>query len=157
MSRSTTTPTPWPGGAIVRFLLKMSLLGTEMKLFPAAKDIVDAVVDLRPDLPQPRLSAAHLVARMVNPAQARRVMVQLLQDFPDFQMGVAMLALGDREAHISGWQALARSVIEDGRDESAMRLAEYVLGIEREPLQAPSAASVASAPPAGPSSGALYV
>jgi Bacterial type III secretion protein (HrpB1_HrpK) len=154
MSRLTTTQTPWPGGAIVRFLLKISLLGTEMKLFPAAKDIIDSVVDLRPDLPQPRLSAAHLVARMISPAQSRRVMVQLLQDFPDFQMGVAMLALGDREARISGWQALARSVIEDGRDESAMRLAEYVLGIEREPRQAPS---VPSAPAAGPSSGAMYV
>lgn len=53
-----------------------------------------------------------------------------VEDFPDYQMGIVLLAMSMKTEKVGGWQAMLEGVIEDGRDEYAIALACNALGRE---------------------------
>ncbi len=121
----------WPERSTLSFLLNVGLLGIELEYFGVARELLAAVKALRPDLPQVQLSGVFLESRAVGVLEARHELLRIIEDFPNFQMGAAMLALMDREARFAGWQGLAESVVDSSGDASALNLAEYVLGVKR--------------------------
>jgi Bacterial type III secretion protein (HrpB1_HrpK) len=121
----------FPERSTLRFLLNVGLLGIELECFGVARELLTALKTLRPDLPHVQLSAVFLESRAVGVLEARRELLRIIEDFPNFQMGAAMLALMDREARFAGWQGLAEAVVNHARDPPAVNLAEYVLGVKR--------------------------
>jgi hypothetical protein len=111
-----------------KFLLNVALLGIEMTHFDAAREILRRIERLDPQLPLVRLMFIFLESRARGGLDGRHMLLQLIAEAPKFQMAKAMLALMDRQAAISGWRGLAESVLIEGGDETATRLAEIILG-----------------------------
>jgi hypothetical protein len=115
-------------GEAYRVLLQTAMLGTEMAESALAIEIAEALAALRPDLPH-----ACIVLAMSEFCAGRKdagvhELETTLVRFPDSQLCKAMLAVCMQDTGRQGWQALLESVIEDGRDEYAMRMACTLLG-----------------------------
>jgi Bacterial type III secretion protein (HrpB1_HrpK) len=111
-----------------RHLLGVGLIAVELMQFEAADRIFKALLCLRPDLPH-----AHCLGFIAECAtgsgdQAIARMNKVLVDFPDFQMGTALLGTYMKNLGMSGWQSMLEAVINDGRDEIAIALACLGLG-----------------------------
>lgn len=115
-------------GEAYRVLLYAAMLGTELGETTLAADIAQTLSELRPDLPHAEivLSVNEFSAGLHDPAMCR--LQEVLEKFPDSQLGRAMLGTFMKTTGRVGWQALMESVIDDGRDECAMGLACAMLG-----------------------------
>jgi hypothetical protein len=96
----------------------------------------------RADLPHP---GTFLALCYVSQGRVREALAELAVNraaFPAYQMSKVLLGIAERDAGETGWQRHLEEVIEDGREEFAIRLAQDTLGIEG----APGSLSVGTAP-----------
>jgi tetratricopeptide (TPR) repeat protein len=115
-------------GEAYRVLLFVTLLGTEIGEFSLAGDIAQALTELRPDLPYAAIVLAMNEFSDGRHDQALKRLQKLLEEFPDSQLGRAMLGTFMQMSGRVGWQAELESVVDDGRDECAVALACSILG-----------------------------
>ncbi len=126
-----------------RNLLGAGLIAVELQQFGAAERMCKALLCLRPDLPQ-----AHCIGFFVECVtdlgdRAMERMKKVLADFPDFQLGIALLGTYMKKTNMSGWQSMLESVIQDGRDDIAIGLACH--GLDRTQPETASAKDTDSA------------
>lgn len=119
-------------GDAYRTLLLVALLGVDIGEKRLGEEIVEALIELRPDLPHAQVS--HAIAKVRAGATEDGVshLERTLSQFPDNQMCKAMLGVFMRSLGRPGWQALLEEVIEDGRDECAIEFACTALGRKNE-------------------------
>jgi hypothetical protein len=147
-SQESTSNQPDKGAilplAAYRELVNIALLAVELGRSKLACRMAGNLQMLRPDLPHAQ--SVEAVADYMAGRQQDGVLKleHVIRDFPDYQLGKALLAVGMREVGQGGWQSLLESVIEDGRDEHAIGLACDLLG-QDVPLIA-NAAEVAKVP-----------
>jgi predicted Zn-dependent protease len=115
---------------IARQLLQIGVMSARLGRFDDAEKMIRAVRAFRPDLPHPRTALATMYLFQQRFDEAASVLTAVLQEFPQHQLGRAFLALVKRELGRPGWRNLAEEVIADGRDEAAVELASYTLGID---------------------------
>ena len=115
-------------GEAYRVLLYAAMLGTELGEIALADDIAQTLIELRPDLPHAEIVLAlnEFSAERHDDAMSR--LEEVLEKFPDSQLGRAMLGTFMKTSGRVGWQALMESVVDDGRDECAVGLACAMLG-----------------------------
>jgi hypothetical protein len=115
---------------VTRILLQVGSMCSWLRRYADAEQILDAVKAYRDDLPHPSslLALNDLCQGRLREAQDR--LETILAAYPNHQFGKALLGLVYRDRGLAGWQQLPTEVIEDGRDESAMKLARVTLGGE---------------------------
>lgn len=109
------------------FLLKTALLGVEMQYHASVKVILDALIRISPGLAVAKLLDAHLLCRVSDTFEGRHKLLQVIEEFPDFQIARAVLALEDRVANLDGWRGLAEEVVAQGGDQTSQEVASFVL------------------------------
>ena len=121
--KSTERPDPLIGGDIYRLLLQIALLGAEVGDAAATLQIAEVLQHARPDLPHARavLAMGHL--NLGRRDEAVRELEATLQQFPDFQLGKALLGVCMKVGGHTGWQHHLDAVSDAGRDEFAVGLA----------------------------------
>lgn len=112
---------------VVRLLLNAGLLCVQRKCFDDAKQIFQAVKAHSPDLPHPGVFLGLADFAQGHLVQAEQQLTASLADFPADQLGKAFLGAVYQQRGRSGWQRMLREVIEDGRDEAAIRFARSQL------------------------------
>lgn len=119
---------------IVRALLEVAIMCTQLQRYDQAIAISRALVRFRPELPQPRalVAVAHF-ARAGGEKDAQRELEDMLKDFPDSQLAKAFLGAVCKQAAQPRGDALLKQVIEDGSDEWATRFACDALGYKYRP------------------------
>jgi Bacterial type III secretion protein (HrpB1_HrpK) len=115
---------------ILSFLSTTALLGIEIDAFESVGSILAIAQRLRSDLPQFRLMQTLLYARAADPLDTRRQLFQMVQDFPHFELGVAMLALIDKQVNFAGWKGLAQTLVTESSDAGVRQLAQFVLDVD---------------------------
>jgi hypothetical protein len=115
-------------GEAYRTLLSITLLAAELGEYDMGVDMAQNITDVSPDLPQ-----AHAVVGMLHLYAGRAdktvsYMQDALTKFADFQVGKVILALGMMQSKQGGWLPMLESVIDDGRDETAIDMARALLG-----------------------------
>ncbi len=128
---------------VTRALLEIGTMCAEQKRFDDAEAIIRATKAHRDDLPHPgtTLAMAYLYQDRLDEAEAE--LETVLAAFPNHQLGKALLGWTRRQAGQQGWQQPLEEVIDDGRDEWAIRLARTVLDVGG---RAPVASRPAMAP-----------
>jgi len=115
---------------LTRQLLQIGVMSARMERYEQAEKIVRAVKAFRIDLPHPGSALATVFLFQSRYEEAARELESVLAAFPNHQLGRALLGLMYRELGRPGWRALSEEVLQDGRDDSAMGLARFTLGIE---------------------------
>jgi predicted Zn-dependent protease len=115
---------------LTRQLLQIGVMSARMERYEQAEKIVRAVKAFRTDLPHPGSALGTVYLFQSRYEEAARELESVLVAFPRHQLGRALLGLMYRELGRPGWRALSEEVLEDGRDDSAMGLARFTLGIE---------------------------
>ena len=118
-------------GDAYRTLLLVALLGVDIGENRLGEEIVEALIELRPDLPHAQVSLAIAKVRAGATEDGVSHLQRTLSQFPDNQMCKAMLGVFMRSLGRPGWQALLEAVIDDGRDECAIEFACTALGREK--------------------------
>jgi len=126
-SNASTVP-----GGVYRLLMGIALLGSELGLSALATDMAAKLAELRPDLPHARSVLGIGRFQAGDHEGGLRILEEAAAEFPDHQMGKALLAVCMAEMGRSGWQQMFEAVIDDGRDENAVGLACAVLGRDNE-------------------------
>lgn len=137
-----------------RTLIGAALVAIELGETHIAARMVKNLAFLRPDLPQSSSVGMMCDFFQGEPALGMARLRKTLEEFPDYQMGIALLASSMKAQDIGGWQAMLEGVIEDGRDEYAIGLACELLGRSK-----PLGDSDGAAPAVGtqsPIAGALW-
>lgn len=122
------------GGDVYRVLLQIALLGAELGDPHATLQVAEVLQRARPDLPQARAVLAMGYLNLGRRDEAVRELESTLADFPDFQLGKALLGVCMRIGGHTGWQSHLDAVIEDGRDEFAVGMACEILERPREEI-----------------------
>jgi hypothetical protein len=84
----------------------------------------------RDDLPHPSTYLALCYVSQGRLREAQEELAAVRAAYPEFQMSKVLLGIARRDAGESGWQCLLQEVIEDGRDEYAIKLAQDTLGLD---------------------------
>ncbi len=112
---------------LANFLLGMALLGVQTKYYASAMSILSLLIDLSPHLPVVRLMKAHLLYRVSDVFEGRHELLQLIEEFPEYHLAAAMLAMEDREAGVGGWRGLAESIATETMDPTSREMLRFVL------------------------------
>jgi tetratricopeptide (TPR) repeat protein len=112
---------------ITRLLLQVGLMCARLGQFADAQQIIGAVKAFRDDLPHPGSALALSLLYQGRYADAQAELEQVLRNYPDHQLAKALLGLVYREIGRTDWRDVLQEVVEDGRDEWAMGLAEKSL------------------------------
>jgi hypothetical protein len=115
-------------GEAYRLLLQVSLIGTELQEYSLAGGVAQTLAELRSDLPHAGVVLAMNDLAAGGGDQCVTRLEETLEKFPDSQLCRAMLGVSLQILGRSGWRGLLESVIEDGRDETAVALACSILG-----------------------------
>ena len=127
-SKNDDNPDDGLSGSAYRMLLGAALVAIELGHSAIASRMARNLTLLRPDLPQ--ASTVDVMCDFLQDrAHAGMARLQSILDaFPDYQMGAALLATAMKNKGIGGWQTILEEVIDDGRDEFAIGLARELLG-----------------------------
>jgi hypothetical protein len=127
---------------LARQLLQIGVMSARLGHYDQAEKIIRAVQAFHTDLPHPgsALATVYLFQRRFD--EASRELEALLATFPHHQLGRALLGLMHRELGRPGWRALCEQVLADGRDDAAMGLARFTLGIEERQSTPPTTTRV---------------
>jgi Bacterial type III secretion protein (HrpB1_HrpK) len=109
------------------FLLNTALLGVETNYYGSARSILDALIAIKPNLAVAKLLHAHLLCRVSDAFEGRHELLQLIEEFPNFHIASAILALEDRHANMAGWRGLAESITAHASDPTSEKVANFVL------------------------------
>lgn len=118
-------------GDTYRTLLLVALLGVDIGDKRLGEEIVEGLIELRPDLPHAQVSLAIAQVRAGFTEEGVSHLERTLSQFPDNQMCKAMLGVFMRTLGRPGWQTLLEAVIEDGRDECAIEFVCTALGRQK--------------------------
>lgn len=133
----------------IRLLLEIGVTAAYEGLPAEGESIVRGVQSFRDDVPQPGvcLIGAFFFQKRYEEAIAEANAV--LKRFPNCQMAKALLGLSMFDAGYRDWDKPLKEVVDDGRDEWAIKLAMTTLGYDYKRQTAGHPSPVASAPPAG--------
>lgn len=115
---------------ISRLMLLIGLMCERLQQFEDGERIFCAMKAFRADLPHP---GTFLALCYVSQGRVREALAELAVNraaFPDYQMSKVLLGIAERDAGMTGWQRHLEEVIEAGRDEFAIKLAQDTLGID---------------------------
>lgn len=144
--KSTERSDALMGGDVYRLLLRIALLGIELGDKEAPIHIAEVLQRVRPDLPHARGVLAMCRLGLDQGNEAVRELESTLADFPDFQLGRALLGVCLKISNRSGWRHHLDAVVDDGRDEFAVAMACEVLGRPQTEIEdAPRPAHAANA------------
>jgi len=122
---------------ISRLMLLIGLMCERLRRFEDGERILRAMKAYRHDLPHP---GTYLALCYISQGRAREALEELhvvRAAYPEFQMSKVLLGIAQRDARKPGWERLLEEVIEDGRDEYAIKLAQDTLGLGSEAAGAP--------------------
>ena len=114
---------------ISRQMLLIGLMCDRLRRFEEGERILRAMKAYRNDLPQP---GTHLALSFISQRRLREAFQELeavRAAYPEFQMSKVLLGIAQRDAGMSGWQRLLQEVIDDGREEFAIKLARDTLSL----------------------------
>jgi hypothetical protein len=133
----------------IRLLLEIGVTAAYEGLPSEGEAIVRGVQSFRDDVPQPGvcLIGAFFFQKRYEEAIAEAQSV--LKRFPNCQMAKALLGLSMFDAGYREWEKPLKEVVDDGRDEWAIKLAMTTLGYDYKRQSAGDKPPAASAPPAG--------
>ncbi len=126
--KPNTKQSPALSGDAYRTFLLVAMLGVDVGETHLSNEIVEALIELRPDLPHAQVSLAIAKVKAGATEEGVADLERTLGKFPDNQMCKAMLGVFMRSLGRTGWQALLEEVIDDGRDECAIEFASAALG-----------------------------
>jgi hypothetical protein len=122
---------------ISRLMLLIGLMCERLKRFEEGEQILRAMRAYRDDLPHP---GTYLALCYISQGRAREALEELnavRAAYPEFRMSKVLLGIARRDAGKSGWQRLLEEVIEDGRDEYAIKLAQDTLDLDSPAVPTP--------------------
>lgn len=136
---------------ISRLVLLIGLMCERLQRFEEGEQILRAMKAYRDDLPHP---GTYLALCYISQGRLRDALEELevvRTRYPDFQMGKVLLGIAQRDAGNPGWRELLQEVIDQGREEYAVKLAQETLGLDPgiavEPAAPGSEASAAALVP----------
>jgi tetratricopeptide (TPR) repeat protein len=115
---------------ISRLVLLIGLMCERLQRFEEGEQILRAMKAYRDDLPHP---GTYLALCYISQGRLRDALEELevvRTRYPDFQMGKVLLGIAQRDAGNPGWRELLQEVIDQGREEYAVRLAQETLGLD---------------------------
>jgi hypothetical protein len=115
---------------ISRLMLLIALMCERLKRYDDGERILRAMQAYRADLPHPGTGLALCYISQGRLAEALREIAAVRAAHPEFQLANALLGIAHRDAGKPGWRAILQEVIDDGRDEYAIKLAEDALGLD---------------------------
>jgi Bacterial type III secretion protein (HrpB1_HrpK) len=113
-----------------RLLMRVAMMLSEQERYDESDSILRAMIAYRPDIPHPRLCLVIGLMFRGGVDEAIGNLYQALAEFPDCQVARAILGFALREAGDQDWQAPLMEVLDDGRDEWAIRFSKDVLGYQ---------------------------
>jgi tetratricopeptide (TPR) repeat protein len=116
--------------AVVRLLLEVSIMCSQLGRYDQARSIGAALARFRSDLPQPRTVIGASLMWQGQLPEALRELEATLREFPNCQLTKALLGMAYGRAGRAGGERLLKEVIDDGRDEWAIRFAREALGFD---------------------------
>jgi hypothetical protein len=133
----------------IRLLLEIGVTAAYEGLPSEGESIVRGVQSFRDDVPQPGVC---LIGAFFFQKRYEEAIVEakaVLKRFPNCQMAKALLGLAMFDAGYRDWETPLKEVVDDGRDEWAIKLAMTTLGYDYKRQGSGTASPAASAPPAG--------
>jgi tetratricopeptide (TPR) repeat protein len=115
---------------ISRLVLLIGLMCERLQRFEEGEQILRAMKAYRDDLPHP---GTYLALCYISQGRLRDALEELevvRTRYPDFQMGKVLLGIAQRDAGNPGWRELLQEVIDQGREEYAVKLAQETLGLD---------------------------
>lgn len=119
---------------ISRQMLQIGVMCTRLRRFETAERIIRAVKDFRDDLPHPGTTLGMALLSQGRSQEAIEELEAVVAAYPNHQLGKVFLGLAYHDAGRGGWELLLQEVIEDGRDEWAIELAQQSLDFDYRPL-----------------------
>lgn len=115
---------------ISRVMLLIGLMCERQRRFKEGEQILSAMKAYRDDLPHP---GTYLALCYVSQGRLREALQELetvRTRYPDFQMGKVLLGIAKRDAGHSDWRRLLEEVIDEGREEYAVKLAQDTFDLD---------------------------
>ena len=112
---------------VSRLMLQVGLMCLQQKRWDDAERIIRSVKTFRDDVPLPGTTLALMFMFQNRLPEAIAELDAVLLAFPNHQMGRAVLGIVHRRAGTAGWERILQQVVDDGRDEFAIRLARQSL------------------------------
>jgi lipopolysaccharide biosynthesis regulator YciM len=116
---------------ISRLMLLIGLMCERLRRFQEGEQILRAMQAYRDDLPHPGTFLALCYVSQGRLREALQELEGVRAAWPEFQMSKVLLAIAQRDTGNTDWQQLLQEVIDDGRDEYAIKLAQDTLGDTR--------------------------
>jgi thioredoxin-like negative regulator of GroEL len=119
--------------AVIKSLIQVGLLAAWERMFDRAETVLAGAKAYRPDLPHVGYGYALMYHSQGKSAEAVDVLRrEVLAAHPDNMMAKSLLGFILHHSGQPGWRELLNEVVDDGKDEPALELAQHVLG-ERQP------------------------
>jgi Bacterial type III secretion protein (HrpB1_HrpK) len=115
---------------ISRLMLLIGLMCERLKRYEDGERILRAMQAYRADLPQPGTGLALCYISQGRLVEALKEIDAVRAAHPEYQMAKVLLGIAHRDAGKPGWRGLLQEVIDDGRDEYAIKLARDTLGLD---------------------------
>lgn len=111
-------------------MLLIGLMCERLQRYAEGEQILRAMKAYRDDLPHP---GTYLALCYISQGRLREALEELdvvRTTYPDFQMGKVLLGIAQRDAGHRDWRRLLQEVIDEGREEYAVRLAQDTLSLD---------------------------
>jgi hypothetical protein len=115
---------------ISRLMMLIALMCERLKRYEEGERILRAMQAYRADLPHPGTGLALCYISQGRLGEALKEIDAVRAAHPEYQMAKALLGIAQRDAGKPGWREILAEVIDDGRDEYAIKLARDTLGLD---------------------------
>ena len=115
---------------ISRVMLLIGLMCERLQRYAEGEQILHAMKAYRDDLPHPGTYLALCYISQGRLPEALKELEAVRATYPDFQMGKVLLGIAQRDAGQRDWRRLLQEVIDEGREEYAVRLAQDTLSLD---------------------------
>ena len=115
---------------ISRVMLLIGLMCERLQRYAEGEQILHAMKAYRDDLPHPGTYLALCYVSQGRLPEALKELEAVRATYPDFQMGKVLLGIAQRDAGQRDWRRLLQEVIDEGREEYAVRLAQDTLSLD---------------------------
>jgi hypothetical protein len=113
-----------------RLMLLIGLMCEQLGRPREGEEILRAMRAYREDLPHPRTYLALCLISQGRLREAADELEACMKEFPGHQLAKVLLGIAWRESGRQDWRTLVQGVIDDGRDEHAVKFAQETLGAE---------------------------
>ena len=119
---------PVMSGYFYKVLLQTALLGPEIGAAQESQELVEHLIDLRPDLPHAPIFRAMSIFRLGRPNEGIAELKEVVERFPDSHLAKAMLGCCLQWSGQAGWMGLFDAVTHEAKDEHALGLVAEATG-----------------------------